>query len=128
MLKAFMFYFKSHAIFEQQQIKLHPKNPVRQLQRLSDGHAGKVPSVPCVDSSRAIEARGLLAQVKSFHFLLCLIMFDRVLTCSKHLSDVLQCPTLDLGKASDLVSSTIDYLEIFRSDEEWDKLSIRGKI
>ena len=74
------------------------------------------------DSSRAIEARGLLAQVKSFHFLLCAIMFDRVLTCAKHLSDLLQCPKLEFGKAGDVVSSTIETIEMFRSDEEWDKL------
>ena len=59
------------------------------------------------DGSRAAEARGLLLQVKSFRFILLLVIFDRLLTCSKGLSDLLQSTKIDLGKASNLVQPLI---------------------
>ena len=52
--------------------------------------------------------------------MLSLVVFDRVLTCTKGLSDHLQNPRLDLSKASDLVLGTISTLEEFRSDKAWD--------
>ena len=58
------------------------------------------------DASKAVEASGLLCQVKSFSSLLSLITFDRVLTCTKQLSDQLQSSTLDLSVASQLVAGT----------------------
>lgn len=48
------------------------------------------------------------------------MVFYRVLTCTKGLSDHLQNPRLDLSKASDLVLGTISTLEGFRSDKAWD--------
>ena len=66
-----------------------------------------------------MEARGLLLQIKCFKFVLSLVVFDRLLTCSKGLSDVLQ---LDLAKAVDLVSALIETFEDFRSDESWKKV------
>lgn len=74
------------------------------------------------DASKATEARGILLQVQSFQFLLCLIIFDRLLTCIKGLSDVLQSVQLNLDKAAELVVGTIKAIESFRSDEEWMKL------
>ena len=56
--------------------------------------------------SRVSEARGILLQVKSFRFLLCLITFDQVLSITKHLSDVLQSSNLDLAKAINLIVAT----------------------
>ena len=46
------------------------------------------------DRPKGVEAMGLLLRVKSFKFLLSLIVFDRVLTCTKGLSDHLQNPRL----------------------------------
>lgn len=43
---------------------------------------------------------GLLLQVKSFKFILLLVIFDRLLTCSKGLSDILQSTKIDLGKVA----------------------------
>ena len=68
---------------------------------------------------KSAEARGLLLQVSSFRFVLCLVVFDRILSCTKSLSDTLQSTQLDLARAADLVSATIDTLEEFRSDQEW---------
>lgn len=79
------------------------------------------------DGSRAAEARGLLLQVKSFKFILLLVIFDRLLTCSKGLSDILQSTKIDLGKASDLITATIETVEIFRSESEWEKVLAYSK-
>ena len=57
-----------------------------------------------------------------FKFVLSLVVFDRLLSCSKGLSDVLQNTQLDLAKAADLVSALIETFEDFRSDESWKKV------
>ena len=115
---------KCHSIFQQQQKELHPDQQQRQLQRLSDTRwacrHGAVSAlcytydavlatlsiiVDGSDGAKAVEARGLLSQVKSFRFILCLVIFDRVLSCTKSLSDALQSTQLNVAKATDLVSS-----------------------
>ena len=50
------------------------------------------------------------------------MIFDRILPCTKSLSDKLQSTQLDLARAADLVSVTIETLEEFRSDKEWQKV------
>ena len=74
------------------------------------------------DRVKAMEARGILLQIKCFKFVLSLVVFDRQLSCSKGLSDVLQSTKLDLAKAADLVSALIETFEDFRSDESWKKV------
>ena len=49
------------------------------------------------------------------------MIFDRILLCTKNLSDMLQSTYLDLAIAADPVSVTIETLEEFRSDQEWQK-------
>ena len=56
-----------------------------------------------VNGVKSAEARGVLLQVSSFRFVLC---FDRILSCTKSLSDMLQSTQLDLARAADLVSAT----------------------
>ena len=70
---------------------------------------------------KGVEAKGLLLQVKSFGFLL-LIIFDKVISCTKKLSDLLQNQQCNLAKVADLVSATIQTLEEFRSDTSWNCL------
>lgn len=72
------------------------------------------------DKEKRVDAKGLLAQVKSFQFLVSLVVFNRILTCTKGLSDHLQNPEIDLVKTGDLVLGTICTLEEFRSDEVWE--------
>ena len=55
------------------------------------------------DGSRAAETNGILLQIKSFKYILCLVIFDKLLSCSKGLSDVRQSTRLDLGKVAGLV-------------------------
>ncbi len=131
---------KAHVLFVRKQSELHPTQPKRELQRLSDTRwACRYSAVDTMyhtygallatleeiadgnDHGKAVEAKGLLLQVKSFSFLL-LIIFDRVLSCTKRLSDLLQSQHCDLAKATDLVSATIETLQEFRLDDSWKHL------
>ena len=71
---------------------------------------------------RAIEAIGILSGVKSFDFVIALIVFKKVFGLSANLSNVLQSESLDLGSASLLIQSTIDTFNGLRSDQQWDLL------
>ena len=62
-----------------------------------------------------VEANGLLLQIKNFKFLVLLIMFDRLLTYTKSLSDYLRH-----------VSGTVSTLQMFCTNEEWDKVCRKG--
>ena len=61
-------------------------------------------------------------QVKSFSFLVSLVTFDKILSFTKHASDQLQSPDLDLASAADLVAATQSSLVDYRTDEMWHKL------
>lgn len=140
-LYTFMSSTKAHSVFIRLQKELHPDKPQHQLQQLSDTRwayrQGAVHAICCTfdavvatleeieedsDRAKAMEARGYLLQIKCFKFVLSLIIFDRVLSCSRCLSDALQSSRLDLAKAADLVTATIETLEEFRSDEQWKKV------
>ena len=71
------------------------------------------------DKNKAVESRGLLLQITSFSFIVSLVVVDRILSCTKSLSDILQEPELDLAKAAEFVTGTIVTLEDFRSQESW---------
>ena len=49
---------------------------------------------------------GLLLQMKSFKFLLVHVIFDGLLSITKHLSDAFKSTKMDLAKATDLVLAT----------------------
>ena len=131
---------KAHVLFVQKQSELHPTKPIRELKRLSDTRwvcrysavdtmchtfdallATLEEIVDSDDHKKAVEAKGLLLQVKSFIFLL-LSTFDQVLLCTKRLSDLLQSQHCDLAKATDFVSATIETLDEFRLDSSWKHL------
>ena len=63
-----------------------------------------------------------LDQVKSFKFLLLLVIFSRILSFTKSLSDQLQSVTNDMARTADLVIATIETLEEIRSDSSSDYL------
>ena len=133
---------KCHAMFICHQQAIYTDKQVRQLQRLSDTRwacrADAVTAIchtyeavlatlqECIDSDRdkvrVCEAKGLLMQIKSFQFIVGLVVFDRVLSCTKGLSDALQCSNLDLAKAANLVSATIEVFQKLRTDSEWEKI------
>ena len=118
------------------QAKLHPDKQPRQLQKLSDTrwvcrHAAV--SAICYtyysillrmedamdgqDHGKAVEAKGLYHQIKSFLFLTSLVTFDRILSCTKHLSDELQSSSINLASVADLVDATKSTLQDYRSDD-----------
>ena len=55
------------------------------------------------DHGKAIEAKGLYHHIKSFSFLTLSVTFDRILSCTKHLSDELQSSSINLASVADLV-------------------------
>ena len=107
---------KVHVIFVEKQKHLHPSKQRLELQKLSDTwwvcRYAAVNAVCCTfdpilltveevaesqDVRKAIEARGLYHLLHSFSFLISLITFDRILTCTKQCSDKLQRSSLDLS-------------------------------
>lgn len=54
-------------------------------------------------SNRAVEARGLLFQIKDFEFLLCLVMFEKIFSITGKLSDLLQAESLSYAPAAIVV-------------------------
>ena len=113
-LYVFLSTAKCHSIFQQQQKELHPDQQQWQLQRLSYTcwacrHGAVVPCVDAVlatlpiivdgsDGAKAAEARGLLLQVKSFWYILYLVICDRVLSCTKSPSDIYKAHSYILQK------------------------------
>ena len=71
---------------------------------------------------KAVEAKGILLQIKSFKFLILLVIFSRILSCTKGLSDQLQSSTIDMAKAADLVSATVGILQEYRTDSKWEEV------
>ena len=61
-------------------------------------------------------------QIHSFKFLTTLVLFWQILSCTKGLSDQLQSININMAKAAELVTATIETLQHFRSDEEWGKM------
>ena len=129
---------KSHEVFLEKQKQLHPFKQVRRLQKLSDTRWAcrymAVDAVCCTydsllatlevitdweDREKAVQANGILLQVRNFRFLLLLVIFDRILSFTKGLSDELQSKSIDMAKAADLVGATVDVLRSFRTDSEW---------
>ena len=132
---------KAHLMFVATQKRLHSDKPSYELQKLSDSRwacrHGTVSAICYTfdsllstleeisddpDQAKAVEAQGLLLQVKDFKFLVSLIIFDWILTCTKGLSDSLQSSQIDLGKAADLVLATESTLQDFYTDNEWEKV------
>ena len=64
--------------------------------------------------AKAIEATGIVSQIRSFKFLIALVLFWRILFCTKSFSDQLQSSSINMAKAADLVNATL-------SDLEWGK-------
>ena len=72
--------------------------------------------------TQQLQARGLDHQLKSFSFLVALVRFDCILTCTKKLSDQLQSSSIDLSLASELAFATKSLLTDYRTVEYWQKV------
>ena len=80
------------------------------LEELSEGN-----------NSRAVEAHGLLFQVKKFHFLLSLVILERIFSITAKLSDLLQAEHLNYVAAAACIKATKETIQSLRC-EEWKKL------
>ncbi len=139
-LYVFLSSSKAHVVFIEKQKELYPGKLTKELKRLSDTRwacRSLTLDVICstydsiiaslehitedTDKAKAVEAVGLLHQVQSFKFLASLIIFQRVMSITKSLSDQLQSRTADLVHAASLIASTNDTLRDFRNDSVWDQ-------
>ena len=139
-LYVFMSSSKAHDVYLQKQNELHPSKQLRRLQRLSNTRwACRYFAVDAVCSTfdsllaaleaitewdnreKAVEAKGIVLQVRSFKFLI-LLVISRILSCTKGLSDQLQSSSIDMAKAADLVVATVGILQDFRTDSKWEQL------
>ena len=105
-------------MYFKKQAGLHPTKQTHKLKRLSNTRW----ACRYCDEGKAVEARGILCQVKSFRFLLLLVIFSRILSFTKSLSDQLQSATNDIAKVADLVVATIETLKEIQSNSLWDHL------
>ena len=140
-LYVFMSTSKAHVIYVKWQHNLNPNKQPQQLQHLSDTRwACRSSAISAVchtydsilatlsdieegkDAEKAVEARGLLHLVNSFQFLLSLVTFDCLFSCTKRISDILQAPKINLSIAAELITATIETMHQFRTDEEWSKV------
>ena len=141
LLEALYVFISTAKVHVKKQQLLHPGKQPMELQRLSDTRwACSYATVNAVcytfdsilltveqiadsrDVKKAIEARGLYHQLNSFSFIISLITFDRILTCTKQLSDQLQSSTLNLSLASELVLGVKTLLTEYRTAAYWEKI------
>ena len=121
LLYVFMSSSKAHELYLKKQTELYPTKQIRQLQQLSDTrwacryfavdavcctYDAIIPTLEDISNSdnrgKAVEARGILCQVKSFKFLLLLVIFSQILSFTKSLSDQLQSVTNHMARSADL--------------------------
>ena len=131
---------KGHVLFIETQKKHHPEKQVKELQSLSDTRwacrslalnaiattfDSIIETLECLanntDKCKAVEAIGLLHQVHSFKFLASLIIFQRIFSITKSLSDQLQSKSLAFASATSLVLSTKETLQESRTNESWEQ-------
>ncbi|XP_062853960.1 zinc finger MYM-type protein 1-like isoform X2 [Trichomycterus rosablanca] len=70
---------------------------------------------------RAVEARGILAQI-DLNFAGSLVLFKKVLSDSKFLSDMLQSKTVDYAKAVELIEALKETLIQYRSQASFEEM------
>jgi hypothetical protein len=124
-----------HAVFmnKQKELGIH----VVQLKKLSDTRwscrytsiqavlmslsaiIGTLEEIGDESHERAIEARGLLLQIKSFPFLLSLVLFEKIFSIINNLSQLLQSEAIHYAAAATCISATQTNLTSLRSNEEW---------
>jgi len=128
-------------MYAEQQTVLFLSKPVHQLKHLSDTQwSYRFFTVDAVyttygailatlqviahgdDRNKVTEATDILLQVQSFKYLTALFLFWRVLSITRCLSDQLQSTKINMAKAADLVTASIETFCEFHSDKEWDKL------
>ena len=80
------------------------------------------------DRSKAIEASGLLTQVKSLQFLLCLQLFKKIFNATAKLSNVYQGEELNFTAAATFIEATINTLKSFRTEDNKGTFMMRQQL
>lgn len=70
------------------------------------------------DSDRIVEVQVILLQMKTFQFILCLVMFERIFAITSKLSDIPLAERLDFAGAVTCIKVSIETLHDMRSEEE----------
>ncbi|XP_041834348.1 zinc finger MYM-type protein 1-like [Melanotaenia boesemani] len=70
---------------------------------------------------RAVDAQCLLSQI-DVTFIGLLVIFNKILTHSKFLSDMIQSPGVDLAKAVELVDVLLETLQNYRDEDAFEKI------
>ncbi|XP_011408430.1 PREDICTED: zinc finger MYM-type protein 1-like [Amphimedon queenslandica] len=141
LLYVFIYSSKAHEIYISKQSELHADQQVRQMQRLSDTRwACRYAAVESVcstydlifatiesikdvdDKAKFVEANGILFQIRSLKFVFILAMFLLILSCTKRLSDELQCKDIVMAKAVELITATIQTINEFRGEKCWEQI------
>lgn len=73
------------------------------------------------DGDIVSKASGLLACCQTFEFVLCVVIFEKLLETTNILSKTLQSVDIDLSEAFGLVDTTIKVVQDLRSDESFDQ-------
>ena len=73
-------------------------------------------------STTSIEATGIKGGLKSFKFILSLVIYNKVFTVSAKLSGILQAESSDLGSTVSLIQATIDIITTIRLECHWNLL------
>ena len=60
--------------------------------------------------------------MKNFKFLVLLVIFSRILSCTKILSDQLQSSSIDMAMAADLVHAAMGILQDLRTESKWEQV------
>ena len=135
-LYVFMSSSVPHSLFLKKQKELHFASEIR-LVKLSDTRwSCRHTSINAVKTTisaivqtlediaeesgnRAVEARGLLFQTKSFHFFLSLMTFDRVFSITGNLSNLLQAKELNYAAAATCIEATKQTIIDLRNETVW---------
>ncbi len=74
------------------------------------------------DSHRAIEASGILAGIRCFRFVICLVVYKKLFGVTANLSEIFHAESLDYSSAASIIQATIDTFSTMRSDDRWELL------
>ena len=76
-------------------------------------------------NDRSVQARGLLHQVKSFPFLLSLVLFNKIFGMTNNQSNLLQAEQLSYATAASCIKASKSTLSDLRSVEMWEKCGMK---
>ena len=134
-----LYVFLSHPCAHQRFVDFQREQglPIRELQRLSDTRWASrwrsldtirerfliilqvlSPSDPPLNKHEVVEARGLLAQIRTLSFICCLCVFHRLLSLTNGLSESLQSTHLNLAQSIQLLSAVKDLLRGMRTNND----------